>query len=65
MTIAFELMSNFNAKLKSNLSNKADRALYYGAFALSSDLIEHLMIQLINTIMQAVYSKFVYNSLHN
>ena len=57
MANAFELTSNFNAKLESDSSKKVDRALGYDAFASSSGFIEYLIIQLMNITTQAEYSE--------
>lgn len=61
MATAFELTSNFSAKLEFNSLSEINGASGCGAFALSSDFIEHLIIQLINTTTRVAYSESACN----
>lgn len=58
-------MSNFSAKLESDSSKKVDGESDYAVCALSSGIIEHLIIGLINPTTQAEYLKFVCNQLYS
>lgn len=42
-------------KLKSKLLREVDGILDYGVYALFSEIIEYLMLQSINSTMQAMY----------
>lgn len=58
-------MFSLSVKLESNSSTKVDTVFYYRAYTTSSGIIEHLMIQLINSTMQTAYLVSIYNCLHS